>query len=231
MASEEKKFSLDELPDEGSSPVSPPPKRKSKPIVDPRVTAVKARPEDERTGIMTLRWLFDRPEKNVGWMIAVAILFVFEQLQLYSYVLAERAKAAESTMGLSEVFYEAMMFFEFILIHPFILVIFIPLIFKLRQQSDCYFELSFDGIHTIRSLELVKGEQRTRVRIKWNEISAVTKTIINKREVLQIHSPTGKVGELIFDLDMHKKMAIKQIVNGLIHPSHPFRVFMEKEIK
>ncbi|WPU63981.1 hypothetical protein [Peredibacter starrii] len=118
--------------------------------------------------------------------------------------------------------------------NPIILTLLTPLFFKFTKVSDYYFEVTFDGIKTVRKvLEHGSKELVTRVFVKWKDITGIEKKMVNNREVLIILTPDGATGTLIWDIDLGKKKAIKQLLNGLINNKHPLRVFLdnEKELK
>ena len=235
MSNDEKKFSLDDLPDEGSSSSSEKPSASpSRPKVsqkpEPRVERLKRFDDVGKTEKMVQKWLFDVPERSWGWLIAVGVLLVMEKLQIYKHFLEESKSLSEATMGFSEVVTDMMALVDYALIHPFSLAILIPFIFKFSHRSEYYFEVTFDGLQTVQKITLAKGEMPGRVRIKWGEIEQVKKVLVNKREVLEIYSPTAKMGELIWHLESHQKVAVKQLVKGLLSPKNPFRIFIEKEV-
>ncbi len=226
----EKKFKLDELPDKGSDipEIKPHPKPKSsKP--EPRIEKLKTLNADERVEAMTQRWHFDRPKQNWGWLIALGILLALEKSGHWGDFLSGMEKASENTDGLSNIFVGDTLF-HFLFKHPLVFSVLIPAFFKFRVPSEVYFEITFDGISAVRNIVFANHQSPLRVKIKWGEITEVTKIHIKKREVLVLHSATGPVAQLIWDIEDVKKKVIKQVVKGLVSNKNVFRIFIEKEV-
>lgn len=226
----EKKFKLDELPDKGSDTpeTKPHPKPKSsKP--EPRIEKLKTMNTGERVEAMTQRWHFDKPRQNWGWLVALIILLALEKSGHWEQFVSGMAKASESTDGLSNLFVGDTPF-HFLFKHPLVFAVLIPAIFKLKEPSEVFFEITFDGISAVRSIVYGSHQTPVRVKLKWEEITEVTKLQLEKREVLVLHSANGPVAQVIWDIEDVKKKVIKQVVKGLVSNKNVFRIFIEKEV-
>ncbi len=225
----EKKFKLDELPDKGSDTpeTKPPPKASNK--VEPRIEKLKTLNTGQRVEAMAQRWHFDKPKQNWGWLAALVILLALEKSGHWEHFVKGMSKAAESSDGLSNIFV-ADTPFHFLFKHPLVFAVLIPAFFKFKVPSDVFFEITFDGISAVRSVIFNSHQTPSRVKIRWEEITEVTKLKIDKREVLVLHSATGPVAQLIWDIEDVKKKVIKQVVKGLVSNKNVFRIFIEKEV-
>lgn len=232
MSDDEKKLKISELPDEGSSSSPKTPKQKVlRKDADPRVEKLQLLSEREKVSVMSQTWYFDKSEWSFGWVPYVLILVGLQVTTPYEAYLAELQLLDDNTMDLfGGVLREFTVYLEFLIRNPIILVVLTPLFFKFTRVSDYHFEVTFDGLKTARKvLEHGSKELVTRVFIKWKDITGVEKRKVNNREVLVILTPDGDSGTLIWDIDLDKKKAIKQLLNGLINNKHPLRVFLENE--
>jgi hypothetical protein len=231
----EKKFNLDELPDEGSSSEAPSlpaiNSKKSKPL-DPRIEKLKPLKDDERVEEMSQVWKFDRPELLFGWLVPLILLFVLQRSTLYAKFLQETELMNENTMGFASAFIEILTFgVEYLFKNPLVIAIFIPFFFRFRKISSYYFTISFDGISTVKSLKVDTNGHPFRVMVKWHQIKQVEKTYYKRREILRLLNQEGKIAEIIWDIDPHKKRAVKLLTQKMVSSDHPLRKFFEKEIK
>lgn len=227
---DEKKFKLDELPDKGSNSeaeVKIKPIRASRP--EPRVEKLKAMSASQKVETLTQRWHFDKPVQKWGWLVALAFLLVLEKSGHWAELMANRAQAAEKSGGLTELFHGDTPF-HFLFKHPLVFAVFIPVLFKFKESSLYYFEITFDGINAVKDMNLPPQAKPHRIKIKWDEISAVTHEKLRKRDILVLHSHAGPIAHLIWDIDEVKKKVIKQVVKGLVSNKNAFRIFMEKEV-
>lgn len=232
MSDEEKKVKLDELPDEGSEPVKPRPVRpKKKEIPEPRITKLKTLDDPLKVEMMKQSWHFDVRNKDYTWVGFIAILLILEFSPIYSQYLSELELMDKNSMGLAgSITRDFTFFLEGFLRHPSIFVIFTPLIFSFSKQSDFYFNVTFDGIHTVRKIiPSSSTEIASRVFIKWKEIERVEKTAVEKKAVLRLYAKDEAIGDLIWHLETDKKRAINLLLRGMINPTHPLRVFLENE--
>ena len=226
MASDEKKFSLDELPDEGSSSVSEKPTavKVKKAEVDPRKEAIaKSTDNKDKVKILQQSWRFDVPEYLSGWIVYVLCLCAAQAwisgtdfLSRWS-VLNNFVDGGLSLLG------------GFIS-HPIVFILATPFLFRFKTESELYFEINFDGINTLKKIHPGTGEFLTRNLIKWPEITNVQKTKSGSRDILQFHAKDGPVGQMIWDIDIDKKRGVKHLLNSLVVPSHPMRKFLEKDL-
>ena len=225
----EKKIKLEELPDLGSEPevkLPPTPKKKKS---EPRIAKLKGMNDSERSDALSLRWHFDRPIKSWGWLITLLTLFFLQKSGHMMLYQQKRAEAAKRTDGLSEVVVGSMDF-SFLMRHPIILAIFIPVFFRTKSKSDTYFDITFQGIETVKKVTPASLESHIRVLIKWDDIIHVGKATSNKRDVLILSDISGPVAEMIWDIDLIKKKVIKQVLAGLVSNKNAFRIFIEKDV-
>jgi hypothetical protein len=235
MSDDEKKISIDELPDEGSSfgsTPAPKPKVKKKPQ-DPRITQLKSRSAEEQVKAMTHSWDFDFPERYYGWFVYAVILTVLEFSSIYANYLKELDLLNSNFFGVGGDFIRAYTYIiEGVLRHPTILIILAPIFFKFRGRSEYAFSLRFDGVQTVKKvLPLGSKELVSPVLIKWGEIERVEKILINNKEILRLYSSDGHIADIIWYIEIEKKQAVKVILGGMIPPSHPLREFLEKDLK
>lgn len=225
----EKKFKLDELPDKGSATpeIKPPPKASNK--VEPRIEKLKTLNTGQRVQAMEQRWHFDKPKQNWGWLVTLIILLVFEKSGHWDTFLEGMKSASEKSDGITDIFLDDSLL-HFFVKHPIIWGALIPVFFKFRVPSEVFFEITFDGINAVRSIVFNSHQTPVRVKIRWEEITEVTKLKLDKREVLVLHSATGPVAQMIWDIEDVKKKVIKQVVKGLVSNKNVFRIFIEKEV-
>jgi hypothetical protein len=231
--SEEKKFKLDELPDEGSNsePQVVAPKKKSQPVKDPRITKLKDLDDASRIDVMEQSWHFDVPEWSFNWVPVLVALIGTQWSGYFSTVRDDIIRARESTMTIgADVFIAPLEFGAFIFKHPIILAVLLPLFFRLKRASDYLFKVKFEGIETVkRFLPFGSKEQVQRTLVKWQVITEVKKIEINGKEILSLSSLDGHIADIIWYIDIDKKRALKVLLNGMITSKHPMRVFLENE--
>lgn len=230
---DEKKFSLDELPDEGSIPVpKPPPKRFRKSAeLDPRLKALSEAAMPQKVEVMLQRWYFDERIRNYNWVFYVSILLVLEFAPVYQQYLEELDLMNRSFFDVGgDIIRDYTIFLEGIIRHPAVLILLTPLFFNFSKSSDYAFEISFDGINTVRKyIPIGSKEMVSRVLVKWKEIEKIQKAWIDGREILRLHSLDGHIADIIWYIEIDKKRAIKQLLLGLVTSKHPMRVFLENE--
>lgn len=230
----EKKISLEELPDEGSSSFSavPPktPKIKKAPV-DPRLTTLRSLKSDSaKVEMMEQYWHFDKKQWSFTWLTYVVILFIIQRLELYKDILANILQLDEMSLGFGGAFAQPLYdTFSIVIKNPIIFLIFTPVFFKFKIKSEQFFNITFNGISTVKTvITRDSKELTTRVFIKWQDIVKVEKAKAGEREILRMYSSEGKIGEIIWDIDQSKKEAVKQLLAGMVSPKHPFREFFSK---
>jgi len=114
--------------------------------------------------------------------------------------------------------------------HPLVLAVLIPVFFKLRRSPDDYFEITFQGIHAVKTLDVPPFHKHLRVKMKWDEINEVKKVVVKGREVIELSNINGPEAQLIWDIDEIKKRVVKQVLMNLVSNKHPMRIFIEKEV-
>lgn len=231
----DKKLKLDDLPDEGSSSLiahtKVPSKPKQKIEKDPRLERLKELDDSKKVHEMQTTWHFDRSEWQWGWLVYLLLLMAFQSLDIGPRIAKEFLKLDENSLGFGSVFTDLIHSdIAYIINHPVLFLILMPLFFKFKASSLYYFDIKFDGISTVDKIEK-KGDLPHRVFIKWGDIKSVTKLIGTKREVLAINGTNEKLGELIWDIEEKKKKAFGLLIKGLVPPSHALRDFLEKELK
>lgn len=229
MGTEEKKFKLDELPDNtGSEPdkINHPTPKKAP--LEPRLQSFKTLGNTEKAAALSQSWFFDKQIKRWGWLIALLVLLALEKSGHMDQFDVKRKEYQAAGDKASE-FVLDVFNLEFLLAHPLYLAILIPLFFKFHGNSKYFFEITFQGINAVKSIA-EKNDGPQRVSLKWDEIVSVEKIIVEDRPVLQIHGAKGPSAQLIWDIEIIKKKVIKQILAGLIAKTHPFRIFIEKEV-
>jgi hypothetical protein len=229
----EKKFKLDELPDEksGSSVLKPQTPKKVPKINDPRIENLKPMNDQDRVDEMKRRWIFDRPVRLWGWLFFVGGLFILEQTRVHEKYLAEISSLNASTMDMGGTMIDSLLLnLDYFIKHPFFLAALTPLLFKFKKPSDFIFEVNFDGINTVKRINLGEHELPSRVQVKWNEIVGIQQTQIKHRPALVLMAPSGPVAELIWDISDENKRALKLLLKGLIPPTHALSQFLEKEV-
>jgi hypothetical protein len=228
---EEKKFKLDELPEKGSSHSNPAP-RQIRPVhktSEPRLEKLKGLNSTERLEAMTQRWYFDKPVRHWTWLVLLLVLLGLQLSGNWTEFITGMASASERTGGFSDLFVGDTPF-HFLFRYPLLFALLIPLFFKTQEPSKFYFEITFDGIHSVRSVMGNTPQDPPRVRLKWDEIVEVKKLMVDKRPILELHTKAGAEAQLIWDIDEVKKKVIKQVVKGLVSHKNVFRIFIEKEV-
>jgi hypothetical protein len=229
--SDEKKVKLDELPDEGSTP---PPQKKTNPKKappDPRLSEFRKIDDATKIKVMEQTWSFDVPVWSFDWF---PWLLILAAIQLSGYFgqtesLIEGIKTNEEIVG-ADAILPLLELGSVLLNHPFIFVIFFPLFFNFRKQSEYHFEVKFSGIDTVHEF-LPYGSTKNvqRLLVRWDEIHQLKKKIVNGKEIIAIYSKEGHLADLIWYMEIDKKRALKLLLNGMIHPKHPMRDFLEKD--
>ncbi len=225
----EKKIKLDELPDSGSEPdkIDIPKIVKSKP--EPRLEKLKELTDSERVDALGQFWRFDQTKVKFGWVIFLLALFAFEKTGVLSRVHADKIRITKPSDRVA-----AMVFDEpevgFVMKHPLILALLIPFFFKFRTSTDDYFELTFNGVNAVKTIDLPKFQKPLRVKVKWNDIKEAKKINVKGRDVIELYNLEGPVAQLIWDLDDIKKKVVKRVLISLIAPKHPMRILIEKDV-
>jgi hypothetical protein len=231
--SEEKKFKLDELPEKGSS-VSEKPQlfKRINTSEDPRLKEAKNLTEEEKLLFLSKRWSYDRPLYHFDWLIYVLLLSVIEYKDFLSGVAQSlRPQTSDEILNVGLSFFDLpIVIAQSVLAHPSIFVLLTPFFFKLKSASPYGFIVTFDGLETVKSFNLVDGQTPERINIKWSEIVRIEKARLNKRSVLLLHGHDFRIGLLIWDLNKHQKKSIELILKGLVPAAHPLRKFIEKDI-
>lgn len=236
MSSEdEKKISLDELPDEGSASAQRPRPKKIKVEVDPRVVTLKSVDDKTKIKIMEKRWLFDVRKFNFGWILFVMILIGLEAAPLYEQYLDELDMMnSDFFIDAPDFIRQFTGFFESIIRHPAVLILLTPVIFSFSSPSPYEFEVHFDGITTVKKV-IPRGTKAevTPTVIRWAEIFRIEKKSVDDKSILSLHSVDRHLGDIIWHIDVEKKKAVKVLVNTLVPLSHPLRIFLQnqKELK
>lgn len=224
MDNDEKKFKLNELPDEGSHFIEevPPPKRKKKSPQEPRIVNIKKLSDIDKKDALSVIWRFDKPKLKWGWIVALLVLIV---LQNYRYFLPVRIGERDEFAEFGSFLYDLINVMDYV----FFLVILFPFIFKFEETEELFFEINFNGISAVENIRTHTAGAK-RVFLRWDEILSVKKKSVGRREVLEIHSAKGPEAQLIWDIANVKKKVVKQILRGLINDKHPLRIFIEKEV-
>lgn len=234
--SEENKIKLEDLPDVGGSSVQTPsknPVKKLSATIDPRVEKLKRLDDASKIEEMTNSWHFDKPELLFGWIIYTLTLVALQLINIRPYLDRDLKLLEENTMGFGAAFSGVIfMYAGYIVDHPTILILIIPILFKTKKRSDYYIDINFDGISTVKVVN-TNGELPHRVLIKWAEVKKVTKSS-NKskgRPYLKLEGDGITLGEMIWDIDEFKKKAIAKITQEMVGPKHPLYEFLKKEAK
>lgn len=229
MDSDEKKFSLDELPDLGSSLHTPeqpaPPKNPPKVVksADPRRAVLdKVKPEAQ-IQILQQSWRFDKKEFLFGWIIYAAFFIMLQ-------VLAKSPEFVDEWLRFDEFSLGTVSFMSSIIMNPIIFIILTPFLFKFQTPSATFFDVTFDGISTVAKIYPAKGEFPTRILLKWAEIANVQKTKARERDILLLTTKDAKAVQVIWDIDADKKRGLHQLTKSLIPATHPLRIFLEKDL-
>lgn len=237
MSDDEKKFSLDELPDEGGQPVKKeaPKKTFQKPI-DPRVTNLKnLKTDTSKVEMMEQSWSFDVPEYSFFWVPWAVMIAIVEWSGYFSNVQDDLQTAVENPFALGADVISSFISVGTVLFkHPIILIFLLPIFFRFRKQSDYYFEVKFDGISTVKKY-IPRGskEHVHRTLVKWDSIKEVKKVSMDDKVFLRLMSLDGHIADIIWYIDIEKKRALKLLLSGMISQKNPLRVFLdnEKELK
>jgi hypothetical protein len=229
---EEKKVSLDDLPDEEAPAARSRAKASLKaPLSEPRIEQLKN--ADDRTKIQVLEksWTFDQHVSNFGWLVYAGVMLTLEFLPAYQMYLdeIELMNAALFDIG-GDLIRDYTKFFETIIRHPGVFILLTPLIFSLTSSSPSKFEISFDGIQTVKNFEgRSPHKEMTSLLIKWNDITRVEKTFRSGDEVLRLYSGQYHLGDIIWYISNEKKLAIKLLLQTLVNANHPLLVFLQSE--
>jgi hypothetical protein len=232
MSSEEKKFKLDELPDEGGQPLknSPPGKKQKKQEVEPRLEKLKTLGPSSKVEMMVQRWEFDEPIKSYLWLGYLFILCVLEFGPLPNVYMREVEAMGRMSGTMGTIWLENASLIDTIVRHPIILVIFAPFFYRGPRKSEYAFTISFDGIDTVKKyLAPESKELVSRTFIKWKEVERVEKMNIGQKEILRLFAVDGHIGDIIWYIELTKKKALYLLLKGMIIPQHPIRVFLENE--
>lgn len=231
--SDDKKFSLDELPDEGSKSEPRPVHRKllkpEKP--EPRIERLKSLDDKSKVEMMVQFWAFDKREANHGWICYVLILAIVEFTPFYQTYLKEIDAMNKNFFDVGgDMVRNFTGVIEAFIRHPIILVLLTPVFFNFSHASDYAFKITFDGIDTVkRFLPVGSKDLIMRSFVKWKEITKIEKGTVGDKEILRLHSTDGHIADLIWYIDVDKKRAIRILLNGMILPKHPMREFLDKE--
>ncbi len=230
---EEKKFSLDELPDEGGLTVEPQiriPIKKNRKEEDPRLEKLSKLDPVSKIEVMVQKWEFDRPVKNYNWLVFILMLIVLQVAPVYQTYVGELHQMSKTSATFGEIWIENAGLIETLLKYPLILIILVPFIYRAPTPSAFIFRISFDGIDTVKKvLPTGSKELVRRTFMKWNEVNRIERGIIDGKEILCLYSVDGHIGDLIWYIDSSKKKAIKLLLKGLIVQKHPMRIFLENE--
>jgi hypothetical protein len=230
---DEKKFKLDELSDEKSESSASKPKtiKKTTKAADPRLETMKPMSFEDRVDMMKRRWVFDKPERLWGWLFFIVILLALEKSGLYQQYVSDIDMLNRNTMEMGGTFLTSIFLFgDYFVKHPLFLIVLTPLLFKFKKSSIYVFEVNFDGINTVKSLNVVENGIPTRAQLKWNDIVHVSKTEANERPILVLSAVSGPVGVLIWDIHEDNKKALRLLLKGLIPKTHALSQFLEKDI-
>jgi hypothetical protein len=225
----EKKFKLDELPDSGSEPdkIEIPKIIKSKP--EPRIENLKQLTDPERVDALGEQWRFDRSKIKWGWIFFLISLFAFEKSRVLANYHAKKIRIEKESDLIGAMIFDSPEV-EFVMKHPLILSLLIPFIFKFRTSSNDYFEITFNGVNAVKTINVSKFQLPLRVKVKWNDIKDVKKIIVKGRDVIELYNLEGPVAQLIWDIDDIKKKVVKRVLISLISPKHPMRILIEKDV-
>lgn len=230
---DDKKFSLDELPDEGSKPdpQAVPKKLLKKEKLEPRIERLKPLDDMSRVEMMIQSWSFDKREADHGWIGYVLILAIIEFTPFYQTYLNELDAMNKNFFDVGgEIVRNATVYIEAFIRHPIILVLLTPVFFSFSHASDYMFKISFDGIDTVRRFIPVGSKEIvSRVFVKWKEITKVERGRVGEKEILRLFTTDGHIADLIWYIDVEKKRAVRLLLNGMILPKHPMREFLDKE--
>ena len=225
----EKKFKLDELPDSGSEPekIDIPKINKSKP--EPRIEYLKQLTDSERVEALGEQWRFDRSKIKWGWLLFLFSLFAFEKSGVLSNYHAKKIRVEKDSDLIGAMIFDSPEV-EFVMKHPLIFSLLIPFLFKFRTSSNDYFEITFNGVNAVKTIDVPKFQIPLRVKVKWNDIKDVKKIIVKGRDVIELYNLEGPVAQLIWDIDDIKKKVVKRVLISLIASKHPMRILIEKDV-
>lgn len=184
--------------------------------------------DEAKVDSLIKKWVFDKDDWNIGWLIALGVILVFQFAELDEQLVAKM----NSTSLESEFFRDSFVApymgpILFVLGHPFLFALLVPIFFPFKRRSEFYFGLSFDGMETVKKVQ----ELPLRVFIKWPEITKVSKANYRRRKLLVLSSPEGEIGELIWDIPRDHKRAMKLLVDGWLESDHALKKFLEKDMK
>jgi hypothetical protein len=226
----EKKIKLEELPDSGSEPETVallPKKIKTSP--EPRLENLKMLTDSEKVEALAQLWHFDQKKPRWTWLFILLALFALEKSKVLSDFHAKKIKVEKPSDRIGSIVFDNPEV-EFLMKHPLVFALLIPVFFKLRRSPDDYFEITFQGIHAVKTLDVPPFHKHLRVKMKWDEINQVKKVIVKGREVIELSNINGPEAQLIWDIDEIKKRVVKQVLMNLVSNKHPMRIFIEKEV-
>jgi hypothetical protein len=225
----EKKFKLDELPDSGSEPdkIEIPTIVKSKP--EPRIENLKQLTDAERVDAIGQLWRFDRSKIKWGWLFFLIALFAFEKSGVLARYHAKKIHIEKESDRIGALIFDHAEV-EFVMKHPLLLALLIPFLFKFKTSANDYFEITFNGLNAVKTIDVPKFQIPLRVKVKWNDIKEVKKIVVKDRSVIELYNLEGPVAQLIWDIDDMKKKVVKRVLMSLISPKHPMRILIEKDV-
>ena len=225
----EKKFKLDELPDMGSEPdkIEIPKIIKSKP--EPRIENLKQLSDPERVDALGQLWRFDKTKIKWGWLFFLVSLFAFEKSGVLETYHAKKIRIDKESDRIGALIFDHSEV-EFVMKHPLILALLIPFLFKFKTSTNDYFEITFNGVNAVKTIDVPKFQIPLRVKVKWNDIKDVKKIIVKGRSVIELYNLEGPVAQLIWDIDDMKKKVVKRVLINLISNKHPMRILIEKDV-
>lgn len=218
----EKKFKLDELPDLGSEPDKIVFTKVANTGPEPRLENFKKLNESERADALAQRWHFDHQTVKWGWVIYLVSLFVLEKSKIMMGFHEKNVKLEPAFFDSPEI--------EIFFKHPMVLGLLTPFLFKFKTSHQDFFDITFNGIEAVKTIDVPLFHAPTRLKMKWNDIKDVKKTTVKRREVLELYNLQGPEAQLIWDIDDLKKKVVKQVLRDLIPAKHPLRIFIEKEV-
>lgn len=225
----EKKIKLAELPNEGSE-LEVKVKPLIRPKLEPRVENLRKLDAAGKLENISLRWHFDIPQRHWGWLWTILILFVLQKSGILANLLNKNIESNDETLAYLGQSLLRSFDIDYLITHPMAFSLLVPVFYKFKSSSLFYFEITFDGIESVRKIDFDKNEGCQRVKMKWPDIIQVQKGMTNGREVLVVSNQSHETVELIWDIDDVKKKVIKRVLRGLLSPKHPFRTFIEKEV-
>ena len=227
MSDDEKKFRLDELPDEGSVPEPPPASRIKTPkqSVDPRLEKLNQLDAESKVDTMVRKWTFDQPVYHYTWVAFVGVIIVFQVTSLNASYL----EIYRLVLLLGGVFPEVLIVLKPLLKHPVGWLLLLPL-FKFKEKSEYAFTVTFDGVQTVRKfVPIGKKDIVTQVSLRWSEIGNVKKRQEGNKEILGLYAGGEHIADIIWYISEHKKKALKLLLKEMVPKEHPLRIFLENE--